>query len=127
LKQTSRLPGYVPRDMNAILTTVSVADQTPNPRVQLRPFDGSVRGGVHSPFHATYPALVLEALRAPRAKAAVRPTRGPALSEGFIAKLLCALLVASATAGIVCVFLSVLERGQNWPLFNAWVGRIRGA
>jgi len=113
--------------MNAISTIVNVADQTPKPRFQLRPFDGLVRGGVHSPFQPTYPALVLEALRAPRAKAAVRLTRVPALSEGFIAKMLCALLVASATTGIVCVFLNVLERVQNWPVFNAWVGRILGA
>jgi hypothetical protein len=88
--------------MNAISTTVNVAVQAPKPLV-------------HKP------------LRSARAKAVVRPTRVPAPSEGFTAKLLCGLLVVSATAGIVCLFLNVLERVQNWPVLNAWVGRILGA
>ncbi len=48
-------------------------------------------------------------------------------SANIVAKLLCGLVVLSATTGVVCVFLNVLERVQNWPLLNAWVGRILGA
>jgi hypothetical protein len=113
--------------MNAISMTLHATAAPPERHVQLREVNDLVRGRVSAPFHHACPTLVHKPFRAPRAKAPAKPTRAPALSEGFTARLVCALLVASATAGIVCVFLSVLERVQNWPVLNAWVGRLLGA
>ena len=49
------------------------------------------------------------------------------LSERFIGKLLCGLLLLSAIAGTAWGCLNLLERVQNGPVLSAWVGRILGA
>jgi len=100
---------------------------TPKPRVQVRPVNELLAGRIHPVFHRVRPVLVRKPLCAPKAKAMARPAWVSPLSEGFTAKLLCGLLALSAIAGIACGFLSLLERAQNWPVFNAWVGRILGA
>jgi len=62
-----------------------------------------------------------------KAKAVAKPAWASSLSGRFIGKLLCGMLVLSAIAGTAWGCLNVLERVQNWPVLNAWVGRILGA
>jgi hypothetical protein len=113
--------------MNTLSMTLNMLAATPKPRVQVRPVNELLAGRTHTLFQRARPVLVRKPLHVPRAKAVARPAWVSPLSEGFAAKLLCGMLAMSAIAGIACGFLSLLERAQNWPLFNAWVGRIVGA
>ena len=126
LKQTSSLPGYVFVSMNTISMTVNMTAANAEPRVQLRPVNELRADQIRSLFHDAGPVAVRRPLHEPKAKAVARPAWVSALSEGFAEKFLYGLLALSAIAGIACAFLSVLERAQNWPAFNAWVGRLLG-
>ena len=107
--------------------TVNMTAATAEPRIQLRPINELRAGQIHSRFHHAGPVAVRRPLRVPKAKALARPAWVSPLSEGFAEKFFYGLLALSAIAGIACAFLSVLERAQNWPAFNAWVGRLLGA
>ena len=84
-------------------------------------------GQTHPLSHRAARWLVGHPLRVPKAKALANPLGVSPLSEGFTMKLFYGLLALSAIAWIACGFLSMLEHVQNWPVFNAWVGRILGA
>jgi hypothetical protein len=113
--------------MNTISITVAMTKATLRPRVQLRPVDELLVGRTHSVFYGARPVLVGNPLPVPKAKAVAKPAWASPLSERFTGKLLCGLLVLSGIAGTGWGFLSVLESVQNWPVLNAWVGRILGA
>lgn len=72
------------------------------------------------------PALVRQPLRA-TARPEARTAWISPLDESPAEKALFGALALAALAGIVLGVLEVLEHAQNWPLFNAWVGRILGA
>ena len=97
------------------------------PRVQLRPVNELLAGRTHSVFYGARPVPVGNPLRVPKAKAVAKPAWASPPGERFTGKLLCGLLVLSVIAGTAWGFLSVPERVQNWPVLNAWVGRILGA
>jgi hypothetical protein len=113
--------------MNTISMTVTMTKATLRPRVQVRPVNELLAGRTRSLFYGARPVLVGNPLRVRKAKAVAKPAWASPLSERFTGKLLCGLLVLSAIAGTAWGFLSVLERVQNWPVLNAWVGRILGA
>jgi hypothetical protein len=125
LKQIPRLPGY------ALVTTNTIpriaTRTTLRTRVQLRPTNELLAPRVHPALYRPRPALVRQPLRVAKARAVVKPAWASPLREEFIEKVLYAAMALSAAAGIAYVFLSVLERVQNWPLFNAWVLRVLGA
>jgi hypothetical protein len=97
LKQTSSLPGYALGNMHTISMTWNLRPATSKP----------------------LPGL--------RTKAVAKAAWVSPLSQWLTARLLCRLLVLSAIAGIICGFLSLLERAQNWPIVNAGVRQLLGA
>jgi hypothetical protein len=113
--------------MNTISMTVTMTKATLKPRLQLRQVNELLADGTHSVFYGARPVLVGNPPRAPKAKAVAKPAWASPLSERFTAKMLCSLLVLSAIAGTAWGCLNVLERVQNWPVLNAWVGRVLGA
>jgi len=100
---------------------------TLKPRVQLRPVDELLVGRTHPALQGARPVLLRQPLRVAKARPVAKSARVSPLSEGFTEKLLYAALALSAVVGIAYCFLSVLERVQNWPVFNAWVARVVGA
>jgi len=100
---------------------------TLKPRLQLRPVNELLAGRTHPALQRARPVLVRKPLRVAKARPVAKSAWVSPISEGFTEKLLYGALALSALAGIAYCFLSVLERAQNWPLFNAWVARVVGA
>jgi hypothetical protein len=111
--------------MNAISVTANMTTLTNKPRALL-PVNELLAGQGRAMPHRARPALVRKPLRAVARPVAKRTWVSP-LSETFTEKLLYGALALAAVAGIAYSVLTVLERAQNWPIFNAWVGRILGA
>ena len=107
--------------------TVTMTKATLKPRLQLRQVNELLRGQAHPVFYGARPVLDCMPFHAPNAKAAAKAAWAPTLRQGFTGKLLCGLMALSGVAGMAWGLLSVLERVQNWPVLDAWVGRILGA
>ena len=107
--------------------TANMTTTTLKPRVQLRSVDELLAGRTHPALQRARPVLVRQPLRVAKARPMAKSPWVSPISEGFTEKLLYAALALSALAGIAYCFMSVLERVQNWPVFNAWVSRVLGA
>ena len=108
--------------------TVNMTTMTTRNRVLLKPVSELFAGQARARISDARPVVVRRVTRAAAARPVVarRAWISP-LSETFAEKLLYAMLALAACAGIANGMLSVVERAQNWPVFNAWVGRILGA
>lgn len=107
--------------------TVNMTKATLLTRLQLGAANEFLAARTHTVSHRTRPVLISQSLRVPKAKAVAGTTLGSPFRSRFAGKLLCGVLAVSAIAWMACGFLSVLEHVQNWPVLNAWVGRILGA
>jgi hypothetical protein len=113
--------------MNATSMTLKMTTANPRPRVLFQPSNELLANGNHSVLYDARTACIQELLRAPQAKAPANRARVSPQSEGLGAKLFGTLLGLSAIAGTAYGFWSLLERAQNWPVVNAWVGQLLGA
>ncbi len=106
--------------------TVNMTTMTTNKRVLLQPVSELIAGQARSTISVARPAV-----RRARRVAATNRTAKQAwispVSETIGEKLLYGMLAMAAVMGIVYGVLSMVEHAQNWPIFNAWVGRILGA
>ena len=113
--------------MNTISMTANMTTTTLKSRVQLRSVDELLAGRTHPALQRARPVLVRQPLRVAKARPVAKSARVSPLREDFVEKLIYGAVALSALAGIAYCFLSVLERAQNWPVFNAWVARVVGA
>lgn len=127
LKQTPSLEGYALVTMKTILMTADMTTVTTRPRVQLRPVDELLAARTHPALRRPPPATARSPLSTAKSIPMAKSAWVSPLSESLTEKLLYGALALSAIAGIAYCFLSVLDRVQNWPVFNAWVGQILGA
>jgi hypothetical protein len=127
LKQTPSLPGHSSETMNASSMTVNMTKATLLPRLQLEAVNEYLSSRALPVSHRGRPLLPAHPLRVPNTAVTANTARVSLVSKPSTRKLLCGLLALSAVAWIACGLLTVLEHVQNWPIFNAWVGRILGA
>jgi hypothetical protein len=127
LKQPSCLAGSAFGNMNAIPITIRMRVAAPRPRVQFGPVNGFLGGGARSSFHRAHLLLHRKPSRMPKAKASAKPAWVSPLSERLTAKLICSFLALSAIAVTALGFMSLLERAQNSPIFDAWIRQLLGA
>lgn len=127
MKQTAIPAGYAPVMTNSISMRVNEAAGTLKPRIQPRPVDDVLGRRAHPAFRQVRPVIVSRPHYVAKAPTVGRSAWASPLRETFTEKLLYFALALSALAGIAYCFISVLERVQNWPIFNAWVSRVIGA
>lgn len=113
--------------MNTIVITARVAPLTSKGELVLRPTDGALTAHrtatiLHRRERWAGPADTCKSSRP-----AGRSPYATLVRDSWGERGLYLLLAAAAFAGILIAVLNVLEQAQNWPLFNAWVGRILGA
>jgi hypothetical protein len=107
--------------------TVNMTTMTTTNRVLLRPINEVIARQARSTISLLRPAAVRRVTRVVSAKPVAKRAWVSPLSETFGERVLYGLLVAAALGGIAYGMLDVIEHVQNWPVFNAWVGRILGA
>jgi hypothetical protein len=127
LKQIPSLPGYALVTMNTTTMTVNMTTMTTSKHVLLQPVNELIAGQARARISVVRPVVVRRVNRVATAKPAAQRTWVSPVSETITEKLLYGALALSALTGIAYAMLSLVEHAQNWPVFNAWVGRILGA
>ncbi len=127
LKQIPSQPGYALVNMNTTAMTANMTTMTTNKHVLLQPVSELIAGQARSTISVVRPVVVRRVNRVATAKPAAQRTWVLPVSETFTEKLLYGALALAALTGIASAVLSLVEHAQNWPIFNAWVGRILGA
>ena len=113
--------------MNTILITARVAPLTTKGQLVLRPLDGALttpRAHTSSSSRGHRPG---QGRQPNAARSSARCVWMTQAHDSWAERCLYLALAAAAFAGLVLGVLTVLEQAQNWPIFNAWVGRILGA
>jgi hypothetical protein len=113
--------------MNTTAMTANMTTMTTNKHVLLQPVSELIAGQARSTISVVRPVVVRRVNRVATAKPAAQRTWVLPVSETFTEKLLYGALALAALTGIASAVLSLVEHAQNWPIFNAWVGRILGA
>jgi hypothetical protein len=113
--------------MNTTTMTVNMTTMTSNKHVLLQPVNELIAGRTRATISVVRPVVVRRVTRVAAARPAAKQSWVSPVSETITEKLLYGALALAALAGIAYAVLSVVERAQNWPIFNAWVGRILGA
>jgi len=113
--------------MNTTAMTVNMTTMTTNKHVLLQPVNELIAGRTRSTISVVRPVVVRKVNRVATARPAAQQSWISPLSETFTEKLLYGMLALAAFTGVAYGVLSIVERAQNWPIFNAWVGRILGA
>lgn len=127
LKQIPPPPGYALVNMNTTAMTVNMTTMTSKERVLLRPMSELIAGQARATISVARPVVVRRVPRVAAAKPAAKLAWISPVSETIAEKLLYGALAMAAVMGLVFGVLSMVEHAQNWPIFNAWVGRILGA
>lgn len=113
--------------MNTTTMTVHMTTMTTSKRALLQPVNELIAGQTRSTISAVRPVVVRKVNRVATARPAAQRGWISPVQETFTEKLLYGALALAALTGVLYGALSVLEHAQNWPIFNAWVGRILGA
>ena len=114
-------------NMNTTAMTVNMTTMTSKERVLLRPVSELIAGQERSTILVARPVVVRRVPRVAAAKPVAKVAWISPVSETIAEKLLYGALAMAAVMGLVFGVLSMVEHAQNWPVFNAWVGRILGA
>lgn len=113
--------------MNTISMTANMTTLTTKQRVLLKPVSELIAGQARSTISVVRPVAVRGVKRAAATKPAAQRGWISPVSETIAEKLLYIMLALAAFTGVAYGVLTLVERAQNWPIFNAWVGRILGA
>jgi hypothetical protein len=113
--------------MNTTAMTVNMTTMTTNKHVLLQPVNELIAGRARSTISAVRPVVVRRVSKVATARPAAQRGWISPVSETFTEKLLYGALTLAALTGVLYGVLNVVEHAQNWPIFNAWVGRILGA
>lgn len=95
----------------------------PTKHASSRPGSANLRP---SPARRARPAP-FPADRAPTAAGSLREAWQRAAAQCFTERMMLAVLTLCGMGAVVWAFLEVWLRLQNWPVFEAWVGRLWGA
>jgi hypothetical protein len=114
--------------MNMTAMTVNMTTITTKDRVLLQPVSDLLARQARSTISVARPVVVVVRPAAkPAPRQAARQAWISPVSETITEKLLYGMLALAALMGVAYGALSMVEHAQNWPVFNAWVGRILGA